>query len=600
MKIPDWLEAVLSDFEKRTEPHTETQISTALRHASDDHQDMASEDLKVFQAEWTAFMLMERPKEDSVWGTYFAPMMILKQDDGGEFRSPDIKNLDAETVAHWEDRARSVADPVMKARYADLVWDLKKAITNERPSHHLAQAAADAYIESAEKHFYTSEIEGFQWLSRAFNLSLSLRETQRTPRVVEAIFRLYDKVVTPRLIGVWIIPFDLLYEKKGVLTPEQETKVIADLETMLTKTTSGKPEDLIPFGAQAAAERLAQYYRGKGSRDNVVRVIKTYGEAFERLSKDAGPMLATAWLQPVIERYEQEGLKSDAERLQLLHAEKGKDIRSDLKEFSTTVEISQKEIDEHVEKLIGGGKLHTSLVNVAVGFVPKAKDARKFLEQMRTEAPFFSLFSVGIIEKDGHTSAKIGSVAEDPDGRLHRQLAQTMGIYQPFLALTLDKLRERYAPTVDGILDFLCESPLFANSEKELLRIGLEAYQNGDFVKAVHILVPQVEHILRNFLGMLGVPTLKTVRNHPGIKDAKSMNDVLSDERVREVLKEDLWRYLAVLYTDKRGFNLRNDLAHGLLTLEAFNKPIADRVFHSLLALSLLRVKEQKPEGFQN
>ena len=55
--------------------------------------------------------------------------------------------------------------------------------------------------------------------------------------------------------------------------------------------------------------------------------------------------------------------------------------------------------------------------------------------------------------------------------------------------------------------------------------------------------------------------------------------------------------YLTVLYIDKRGLNLRNDLAHGLLPPSVFNRQIADRVFHSLLALSLIRVKSQKQGG---
>ena len=202
------------------------------------------------------------------------------------------------------------------------------------------------------------------------------------------------------------------------------------------------------------------------------------------------------------------------------------------------------------------------------------------------------MLSVGVIEKDGHTGATIGSIDEDPDGRLHRQLAQTMSFYQPILSLTLERLRERYVPSVADLATCLCESPLFSNTDRTLLEIGLQAYEEGDFVKAIHVLVPQVENILRNFLALLEVPTLKTVRNHPGIMDAKSMNDALSEERVRDVLKEDLWRYLTVVYVDKRGLNLRNDLAHGLLGADVFNKHTADRVFHSLLALSLIRVKE--------
>lgn len=159
-----------------------------------------------------------------------------------------------------------------------------------------------------------------------------------------------------------------------------------------------------------------------------------------------------------------------------------------------------------------------------------------------------------------------------------------------------EKLRERYPPTVSDITAFLCESPVFSDADGTLLEIGLDAYENGDFVKAIHILAPQVEHILCNLLALLGLPTLKTVRNHPGILDAKSMNDILNEQRVREVLKENLWRYLTVIYIDKRGLNLRNDLAHGFLGPNAFNKSTSDRVFHSLLALSLIRAKKD-PES---
>ena len=70
------------------------------------------------------------------------------------------------------------------------------------------------------------------------------------------------------------------------------------------------------------------------------------------------------------------------------------------------------------------------------------------------------------------------------------------------------------------------------------------------------------------------------------------MNDVLGDPRVREAMRENLWRYLSVVYIERRGgLNLRNDLAHGLVSPKAFNRSIADRVVHTLLALSLMRTQ---------
>ena len=123
---------------------------------------------------------------------------------------------------------------------------------------------------------------------------------------------------------------------------------------------------------------------------------------------------------------------------------------------------------------------------------------------------------------------------------------------------------------------------------------GLSAYLNGDFLKAIHVLIPQVEESLRNFLALIGIPPVKNVPRHPGITDVKSMNNVLEDARVREKLPEDVWRYLTVLYVERIGFNLRNDLAHGLMPLEAFNEIIANWVFHSLLILSPIRITSKK------
>ncbi len=479
----------------------------------------------------------------------------MKRTNDTDFHSPDVADLNAETVRHWEDRARSVKDPVMQARYADLVWDLKRVITQERQRpHEFAQIAVAAYTDATKKRLYTMDIEAVWWLKRVLSISLSLGNEKLTRTAVDSILEFRDTVVHPQHPGIWIFPFDSLYGKKGLLTPEKEAKIIADLETMLARTSSDKPDEFDPHGAQAAAERLAQHYKRENDRPNVQRVIKTYGETFERLAKDAATRLAMGWLQPVIERFEQEGLKEEAERLQLLQAAKGKNIKDDLKEISTTVEIRKEVIDREIEKIIGSGNLRTSLRNVAVTFIPRMKKARETLERMKVETPLLASFPVNILAPDGHTTATIGSRDKDLDeeGRLQRLLGQNMASLQPLLVLTLERLRERYKPSVDDISGFLAESPLFVGSEKGLLRDGLEAYEKEDFVKAIHVLVPQIEHTLRSFLGVLEIPMLKTVRNHPGIMDAKSLNDILSDERVREILTEDLWRYLTTLYIDKK------------------------------------------------
>jgi len=605
MRIPDWIQNLLRSYENQVEPFQEVEIAQTLASVSKNQENLSDEDRKVLVAEWSAFLFGENRSKDGRWGTYFEPMMSAKKVDGTEILSPDIIELDSDTVNHWEERAVACPNAVMRARYADVVWDLKYAITKQKPNPEYARIAVDSYLEAADSKLYGMEVTGIQWLGRALDLARSISDSERTRRVADFMFEFYDRVAQPRFVGTWLFLFDNLYGEKFI-NPEQESRIIADLEAMLTRTSDASPsatgvyENLDPWGAEAAAERLAKHYRRKDDKASLERVTRAYGSAFEHMARQANPMLARAWLQPVVERYEREGLRAEAEQLQLLAGEKGKNIASDLKTVSVQVEVKKDDVDKLIDQLLGSGDLNASLARIAAYFIPKTDDTRQLLARMRVDAPFLSMIPISVVDKDGFPTGKIGPVDDDAEGRLHQQLGRTIGFYQPFLDHALTKLRERYGPTVDEILNFLCLSPLFAQGRTGLLRDGLSAYAEGDFVKAIHVLVPQVEHTLRDFLGRIGIPPRKTVRGHPGITDAKGMNDILRDSRVQEALTENLWRYLLVVYIERRGgLNLRNDLAHGLVSPEGFNKQIADRVFHTLLALSLMRGKKE-PEAEQS
>lgn len=262
----------------------------AIRHSRPPDRDVMEVELKVLLAEHSAFMFGERREGHSVWDTCFAPIFEGTRKDGAIVRTPDIKELDAETVAHWKARAAATTNPIMRARYADCAWDLEKAISGENPPHEFARMAADAYISSAEKRVCSNSINGVEWLARALSLAKTINDQALVSRAVEAILAFRDDVLNPAEIGVWIAPFDLLYEGRGMLTETQQSKIITDLEAMLALVSSRTDGHFDPFGAQAAAERLARHYERRGERHQVHRVIKTYGGAFEAIAKDASPV----------------------------------------------------------------------------------------------------------------------------------------------------------------------------------------------------------------------------------------------------------------------------------------------------------------------
>jgi hypothetical protein len=58
-------------------------------------------------------------------------------------------------------------------------------------------------------------------------------------------------------------------------------------------------------------------------------------------------------------------------------------------------------------------------------------------------------------------------------------------------------------------------------------------------------------------------------------------------------LGENVAHYFRVLFTDQRGWNIRNDVCHGITPLAGFSPQMMDRIFHALLVLALLRAQEE-------
>jgi hypothetical protein len=56
------------------------------------------------------------------------------------------------------------------------------------------------------------------------------------------------------------------------------------------------------------------------------------------------------------------------------------------------------------------------------------------------------------------------------------------------------------------------------------------------------------------------------------------MHPVLTS--LSRLFSRSLQLYLLVVLADARGFNLRNDVCHGLMAADSFRKELADRVVH--------------------
>ena len=92
---------------------------------------------------------------------------------------------------------------------------------------------------------------------------------------------------------------------------------------------------------------------------------------------------------------------------------------------------------------------------------------------------------------------------------------------------------------------------------------GLQAGFYGDWLVAMHLLIPQIEASIRHVLQHEGVVT--STLESDGTQKEWDLNILLWKPEVEQILGLDILFDLRGILTEKFGHNLRNDLAHGLL-----------------------------------
>jgi lysyl-tRNA synthetase, class I len=201
LEVPEFAREVIEDFDRRLGPLKEVNLIDALLRAKPLDNSLTPNQHKGYAAELCAFQFHARPDgEDSVWGTFFGPM-FSRQQNGEAVYTPDLRDLDHETVAHWKRRSAEAQHPVLRARYADLAWDLARAITQEPREVAFAVTAIDAYLAAIDRAFYDNPISGIWWAKRALNLAVSITRKDKIELTRDAMFLLFDRIAVPHLIG---------------------------------------------------------------------------------------------------------------------------------------------------------------------------------------------------------------------------------------------------------------------------------------------------------------------------------------------------------------------------------------------------------------
>lgn len=574
---------VLKDFDGR-QGVAEYQVATQLRGLLSKARDGTQEPPEaLFSEAWVFGLVANYHGEVGNWGGYFGPGMAFEGEDGHVHCAPDLQEFTPATIAHWASRAHEARHPVLRARYADAAWDLSPSVQDGRRDPDLARIAVDGYLEAVEDRRYHHPVNGITMMRRSLSLAVSINDQERLERAIDTVITFEDREgKDDDSLGLWGNAFDLLVNaEKIALTVEQEDAIITGLEQRLSRASLGESPN--PDAAERAAERLAPYYRRRGDREAVQRVLTTYGRARVALADQADGLVASHWMQQVRQLYSDYGLADEASALDHLIREAGEKAVQEMQPVTAKFEIPSEKLEEFLKALTDG--VHTDVLRrIASHFLPQRDQVVTQVTELAKSAPFQAMISRTLVDPMGRPIAVVGSVEHDLDGQVILQTAQNMQINAPFLQAVFDRLRSDARLSEEMLVDHLYRSPVFEDGKRPLYERGLRAFREKDFITAVHVLIPQVEAAVRQIVTLSNGAIYRPRRG--GGLQLRQLDDLLRDDLVRSVLGENACFYLRVLLTDQRGWNVRNLVAHGQLDSALIGPVMADRIIHSLLVLA--------------
>lgn len=582
---------VLEDFERRGS-FTPSGLSGALLSLESEYRRTRQAIPYEVSAEWIAFALDGKPTNQFGWDTYYAPDTAFPLKDGTLATVPELHEITSDVIGYWKIRATTARHPTMRARYADLVWEFCR-LRKERVTIEFPRIVIAATIESVRDDRFEDHHAGFDRLKRALELALRLSDGPRATLVAEALVEYSERLPDGNR---WWAVYDALIDsrRRPTIVPETVDRIIRGLEEQLASATTAffreganvaMPD---PFPIQTPALRLAAYYRAERPNE-MRRVLLVYGVVFRAASDRVRPLLASAWLKDVFQELRKFEF-NDAARAILLRLEQlGPAVAQEFRDApKRTVRVSMDQMREELTALTDG-TLDEVLARITDEFMPFA-EAWARIDRQEASRDFFDGLGASRVLTDwmGRTVAKVGSLEDDLPGRLLQELANVMmdQRMQLRLRLAIEWMIERLQPSVEDLLAYVMRGSMaFEPGRAPLLKNGLDAYLAGNAISAVPVLVPQIEHALRNTVAMADDGTYAfTTNKHSGLM-LKTFDPLLEDAAVIQALTDEGVLYFKAVFTDQRGLNLRHNVCHGIVPAEQFKMGMADRVVHALLVL---------------
>ncbi|RQT77217.1 DUF4209 domain-containing protein [Burkholderia cepacia] len=545
-------------------------FSSAAREASEDNRPSHGKALWLL-ADACSMMLSPKSLNEP-----FKPFMVM---EGRRSVIPD--DLSESDIAFYAQIVDAIDDAWLKARVADLVW-LKQRPRNVQ----FALAAIDAY-RLIPLDAETWVRGGRECWERAISLARMLKAGAGT-RLAEMEKAILDAFnAAPKdsgFLGLWLA--DLL--DSNALGRTHSSAIAQRLNALAVEFEGDGDLHRSREFFDAASRWFDRSGDEAKSAEMTVTVAEGWvKEAIARISSDQpSHMVAASFYEKAIQIYRSiprslRAIHKGDERIAELHRHMSDIGEKSLDELGAvkTPGVDISELVENARKSVAGKSVQDALFSFANIYQGARVDqVRTAAEKILQQSIFRRLAGSTHLSRDGRVIAKQPAAGFDnaPGSDGPALWAQMIHDYQILINIVVhgdiwpahEVLLQEHRLREDDFIGLASQSPIVPRGRERLFGKALYAGFDRDFTVSMHLLAPQIEHMVRFHLKNAGVKT--TNLDIDGIENENGLSTLMGLPETETVFGKDLSFEIKALFCDALGPNLRNELAHGLLDDDSF------------------------------
>jgi len=482
----------------------------------------------------------------------------------GEKRSilpEDLTDSDVDVVKILFSRA---TEPALKARFGDILWIQRKDID-------AARVAAKNYNTSGKRLINNEH----GWSQASYEFTRALQLATFLGRKNEP----FPSIVTDIEAAILAIP------------PEEKSFRACQLMNVLLDQQAGNPSVMLGVAAKHAEATREDYHKSREYWDAEEKWQKRAGkneEARAAALKSARTLVEEArsrviGLEPsyiVGSRFLAQGIESlrrnggdakEIESLKLTLLEWQAQSKHEMKLVDYQVDIS--EIVKNARNHVDCTGFEAAVVKLVCGYpLINPSELRTEVIETANSFPISHMFGASYVDEDGRIlDTGIGlhdTSAPGYEEEVWRQMVVHATRYiwglraQAYIELARDVIWHKHHPRAKDIRWLWQGHPFVPPGHEEIIGRGLLAGFHADWLIVAHLLVPQIENSIRHVLKINGVDVTNLMSDMT--QPLKVSAQVIGHEKAKEIFGEDMMFELKGLLLEKRGFQLRHQIAHGM------------------------------------